>query len=84
MRCRPEVPARRFLHLRRAPKGVIARINAAVGETMADATTRNRLTEMGYEIPTLDQQTPDALGAIQRAEIEKWWPIIKAASIKPE
>jgi tripartite-type tricarboxylate transporter receptor subunit TctC len=71
-----------------APKGtpadVIARLNAAVVETLADATVRQRLTELGHVIAARDEQTPDALAAFHKAEIEKWWPIIKAANIKPE
>jgi tripartite-type tricarboxylate transporter receptor subunit TctC len=69
---------------KRTPKDVVAKLNAAVVETMADATARSRLNSMGYVIPAPDQQTPAALGALQKAEIEKWWPIIKAAGIKPE
>jgi hypothetical protein len=45
---------------------------------------RQRLTDMGEEIPPLEQLTPEALGAFQKAEIEKWWPIIKAAGIKAQ
>ena len=51
---------------------------------MADPGTRTRLIEIGQEIPSRDQQTPEALAAFQKAEIEKWWPIIKAAGIKAE
>jgi tripartite-type tricarboxylate transporter receptor subunit TctC len=66
------------------PKNLIARLNAAVVETLADATVRKRLDELGYDIPPVEQQTPDALGAYQKAEIEKWWPIIRGANIKVE
>jgi tripartite-type tricarboxylate transporter receptor subunit TctC len=45
---------------------------------------RKRMTEQGIEIPTRDQQTPQALAAHHKAEIDKWWPIIKAANIKAD
>jgi tripartite-type tricarboxylate transporter receptor subunit TctC len=71
-----------------APKGtpgrIIDRINAALVETLADATVRSRLGDLGSEIPPREQQTPQALAALQKAEIEKWWPIIRAANIKAE
>jgi hypothetical protein len=51
---------------------------------LANPTVRQRLTDLGFEIPSRDQQAPEALAAYQRAEIEKWWPIIKAAGIKAE
>ena len=51
---------------------------------LTDPATRARLIEMGQEIPARDMQTPEALAAFQKAEIEKWWPIIKAAGIKAE
>ena len=66
------------------PKDVIARINAAVVEALADANTRRRLADLGQEIPPPEQQNPQALAAFHKAEIEKWWPIIKAANIKGE
>jgi tripartite-type tricarboxylate transporter receptor subunit TctC len=66
------------------PKSVVARLNAAVVDALADPTVRRRFAELALAIPPTDQQTPEALGALQRAEIEKWWPVVKAAGIKPE
>jgi tripartite-type tricarboxylate transporter receptor subunit TctC len=66
------------------PKDIITKLNAAVLETLADAGVRQRLAQLGQEIPDREQQTPQALFAYHQAEIEKWWPIIKAANIKGE
>ena len=66
------------------PKDVIAKLNAAVVDALADAAVRKRLADLGQEIPPCEQQTPQALAAYHKAEIEKWWPIIKAANIKAE
>jgi tripartite-type tricarboxylate transporter receptor subunit TctC len=66
------------------PKDVIARLNAAVVDALADASVRQRFNELGHEIVPREQQTPEALAAYHQAEIAKWWPIIKAANIKPE
>jgi tripartite-type tricarboxylate transporter receptor subunit TctC len=69
-----------------APKGtpapVIAKLNAAVVEALADPEVRSRLTDLGQEIPPAAEQTPAALAEHLRREIEKWWPIIKEANIK--
>ena len=67
---------------RATPADVIARLNAAVRAALADPMVRQRYAEQGQAVPLPEQQTPEALGAFQRAEIEKWWPIIKAAGIR--
>jgi tripartite-type tricarboxylate transporter receptor subunit TctC len=66
------------------PKDVITRLNAAAVEAMADPAVQKRLNDLGLELPARDQQTPQALGAWHKAEVEKWWPIIRNAGIKPE
>ena len=66
------------------PKNIIARLNAAVTDALADPMMRARLADLAQETFPRDQQTPEALRALQKAEIEKWWPIIKAAGIKAE
>ena len=64
------------------PKEIVARLNAAVMQALADPAVRKHLDELGLDVPPLNQQTPEALRAFHKAEIEKWWPIIKAANIK--
>jgi hypothetical protein len=61
------------------PKDIIAKLNGAVVEALADPTVRRRLADLANETVPRDQQTPAALAAWQKAENEKWWPIIKAA-----
>ena len=69
---------------RGTPKPVIAKLNAAVVEALADPVVQKRLGDQGLEFPPPEQQTPEALAAHHKAEIEKWWPIVKAANIKAE
>jgi tripartite-type tricarboxylate transporter receptor subunit TctC len=66
------------------PKNVVGKLNAAVVDALADANVRMQLANLGLETFRHDQQTAGALGVLQKAEIEKWWPIIKGANIKVE
>ena len=66
------------------PKPVTDKLNAAVVDALGNANVRARLADLGQEIPPPEQQTPEALAAFHKAEVEKWWPIIKAANIKGE
>jgi tripartite-type tricarboxylate transporter receptor subunit TctC len=71
-----------------APKGtpmdIIGKLNAAVVDALADQAVRSRLVDLGFEIFPREQQTREALGALQKADAEKWWPIIKELGIKAE
>jgi tripartite-type tricarboxylate transporter receptor subunit TctC len=69
---------------RGTPRKIIGRLNAAAVEALADPAVRARLVEFGGEIFPRDQQTPEALGALVKADAEKWWPIIKELGIKAE
>jgi tripartite-type tricarboxylate transporter receptor subunit TctC len=66
------------------PQAIVARLNAAMMEVLADDAVRKRIADIGSEIPAREQQSPEALAAFHKAETEKWWPIIKAANIKVE
>jgi len=69
---------------RGTPKPVVGKLNAAIMETLLDSTVRHRLVDLGQEIPSREQQSPAALGAHHKAEIDKRWPLIKSAGIKAE
>ena len=66
------------------PSNVIGKLNDAVMGALADPAVRSRLEELGHDAFPTEQQTPATLGTYHKAEIEKWWPIIKAANIKAE
>jgi len=67
---------------KRTPDDIVGKLNSAVRSALADPAVRQRFADQGQEIPSPERQTPEALGAHQKAEIEKWWPMIKAAGIK--
>jgi tripartite-type tricarboxylate transporter receptor subunit TctC len=73
---------------RYAPRGtrsdIIDKLNVAAVKTLTDPSIRQKLEAQGFEIPPPEKQTPKALAAFQKAEIEKWWPIIKEAGIRPQ
>jgi len=69
---------------RGTPKEPLTSLNSAVQAALADGSVRQRFADQGQDIPAREQQTPEALAAQQQAEIEKWWPILKAANIKAE
>ena len=69
---------------KRTPEAILARVGSAVRSALADEGVKRRFIEQGQTIPPRDGQTPEALAEKQRAEIEKWWPIMKAANIKGE
>jgi tripartite-type tricarboxylate transporter receptor subunit TctC len=66
------------------PKEVVAKLNAAMVQALADPKLQARFTDLGLDVAPRARQTPEALAAFQKAEIDKWWPIIKAANIKVE
>ena len=66
------------------PKEIIAKLNNAAVQALSEPTVRQRFAELGLDIPPRDRLTPEALAAYQKAEIEKWWPVIRGANIKTE
>jgi tripartite-type tricarboxylate transporter receptor subunit TctC len=66
------------------PKEAIAKLNAAAAAAMAEPEFQKRVVDMGLDMPDTDQRTPEALGALRKADVDKWWPLIKAAGLKAE
>jgi tripartite-type tricarboxylate transporter receptor subunit TctC len=66
------------------PKDAIAKLNGAMVQVLAEPAVRARFAELGLDVASRDQQTPEGLAAFHKAEIEKWWPVIKDAGIKAQ
>ena len=66
------------------PKDVVARLNAAVGRALADPAASKRLSDVGHDVFPREQRTPEALTAYHKAEIDKWWPIVRASGLKAQ
>jgi tripartite-type tricarboxylate transporter receptor subunit TctC len=66
------------------PKDIVGKLNGAMVQALADPAVRGRFADLGLDVASREQQTPEGLAAFHKAEIEKWWPIIKAANIKAE
>ncbi len=66
------------------PKDIIAKLNRAAVEAMNDPEVRKQMANLGLQMPPADQLTPEALGAMQKTEIAKWWPLLKAANVRGE
>ena len=66
------------------PKEIVARLNAAMVQALADPAVKARFSDLGLDVASREQQTPEGLAAFHKGEIDKWWPIIKAANIKVE
>jgi tripartite-type tricarboxylate transporter receptor subunit TctC len=66
------------------PRDIVMKINAAAVAAMNDPAVRKKFFDLGLEMPAANRLTPETLGAFQKAEIEKWWPMLKAANVKAE
>ena len=66
------------------PKEIIAKLNGAMVQALADPALRARFSDLGLDVASREQQAPEGLAAFHKAEIEKWWPVIKAAGVKVE
>jgi tripartite-type tricarboxylate transporter receptor subunit TctC len=66
------------------PKDIIAKLNATLEQLLADPSVQKRFEDLGIQISPVDQQSPEALRSFQKAEAERWWPIMKASNIRVE
>jgi tripartite-type tricarboxylate transporter receptor subunit TctC len=69
---------------RGTPREIVGKLNGAAVDTLRDEAVRRKLEAQGFEIPPPEQLTPEALAAYQKAEIEKWWPVVKKSGLKSE
>jgi tripartite-type tricarboxylate transporter receptor subunit TctC len=69
---------------RGTPRDIITKLNAAAVEALTNAAVRSRVVDLGYEVFPRERQTPEALGALQRSDVDKWWPLIKELGVKPD
>jgi tripartite-type tricarboxylate transporter receptor subunit TctC len=73
-----------FFAPKNTPKDIVAKLNGAMTQALADPAVKSRFAELGLDVASPEQQKPEGLAAFQKAEIGKWWPIIKASGIKPD
>jgi tripartite-type tricarboxylate transporter receptor subunit TctC len=73
-----------FFAPKATPKDIVGKLNSAMVQALADPPVRERFADLGLDVASREQQTPEGLAAFHNAEIEKWWPIIKTANIKAE
>ena len=66
------------------PKDIVSKLNAAAVDALNDPAVRKKFEDLGLQMPPAEKLSPEALGAWQKAEIGKWWPMIKAADVKME
>jgi tripartite-type tricarboxylate transporter receptor subunit TctC len=73
-----------FFAPRGTAKDIVAKLNAAMVQALGDPVVRARFAQLGLDVASPEQQTPEGLAAFHKAEIEKWWPVIRSANIKAE
>ena len=73
-----------FFAPKATPKDIVGKLNSAMVQALADPLVRERFADLGLDVASREQQTPEGLAAFHNAEIEKWWPMIKTANIKAE
>jgi tripartite-type tricarboxylate transporter receptor subunit TctC len=71
-----------FFAPKATPAGVIGKLNSAMSQVLGDPAVKAKFAELGLDVASKEQQTPEGLAAFHKAEIDKWWPIIKSSNIK--